>query len=73
MAAVAVQQTEAVQAGQEGAAWMIELERKLLEAKGLTTGRAILRQTSISNIGSQSRKPTNVRAPRNSLRRKSRD
>nr|CAH0111997.1 unnamed protein product [Daphnia galeata] len=43
MAAVAVQQTEAVQPGQEGASWMIEPERKLLEAKGLTTGRAILR------------------------------
>ena len=43
MAAVAVQQTEAVQHGQEGASWMIETERKLLEAKGLTTGRAILR------------------------------
>jgi hypothetical protein len=43
MAEVAVQQTEAVQPGQEGASWMIERERKLLEAKGLTTVRAILR------------------------------
>nr|CAH0102049.1 unnamed protein product [Daphnia galeata] len=32
-----------IQPGQEGASWMIEPERKLLEAKGLTTGRAILK------------------------------
>jgi hypothetical protein len=44
MAAVVVQQTEAVEPGQEGAAWMIEPERKLLEAKGLTAGKAILRE-----------------------------
>ncbi len=43
IAVVAVQQTEAVQPGQEGASWMIKPERKLLEAKGLTTGREILR------------------------------
>ena len=43
MAAVAVQQTEAVHPGQEGAAWIIELEKKLFEAKVLTTGRAIVR------------------------------
>jgi hypothetical protein len=43
MVAVAVQQTEAVKLEQEGAAWMIEPERKLSEGKGLTTGRVILR------------------------------
>lgn len=43
MVAVAVQQTEAVKLEQEGAAWMIEPERKLSEGKGLTTGWVILR------------------------------
>ena len=40
------QQTEVFQPEQEGAAWMIEPERKLLEAKGLTKGRAFLREDS---------------------------